>query len=78
MKVFKILLKEIKQPQNKWNYREKGVIQSGEIAFSFKNEELDLKKGDIVYFQDDYIKKFSLEGKEYISTNPANLICQKQ
>lgn len=77
MKAFKIILKEIKE-ESKWgDYQDKGVVQTGEVMFPFKAEDVELKKGDIVYFQDDYIKRFTLEGKEYISTNPTNLICLK-
>lgn len=76
MKAFKIILKEIKS-ENIWNYEEVGKVRLGEVAFPYKNEEIDLKKGDVVYFMDDYIKKFSIEGKEYISTNPTNLVIQK-
>lgn len=76
IKVFKILLKELKE-ENKWGYEEKGGVKVGEVVFPFKGEDFELKKGDIVYFQDDYPKKFILDGKEHISTNPQNLICQK-
>ena len=77
MKAFKIILRETKE-ENKWpGYIPKGGIKVGEVVFPFKNEEMDLKKGDIVYFQDDYLKELILDGKEYVSTNPANLICQK-
>lgn len=76
MKAFKILLKVDKE-DNKWGYEAKGEIQIGEVAFPYKNDEIELKKGDVVYFQDDYAKKLSIDGKEFISTNPTNLVALK-
>lgn len=76
MKAFKIILKEEKV-ENKWGVDLKGQVKVGEVMFDYKNEDVELKKGDVVYFQDDYERKFTLNGKEYISTNPTNLICLK-
>lgn len=81
MKAFKILLR-LKEEENKWGTRPLDEIQVGEVmaAFKFKNsadEIEELKKGDTVYFQDEYAKKLVIDGKELISTNPTNLICQK-
>ena len=80
-RAFKIVLKEIKE-ENKWGYDDKLQAQVGELVypFTFKGEDdklVELKKGDVVLFKDDYPKKFEIEGKEYISTNPNSLICQK-
>jgi co-chaperonin GroES (HSP10) len=76
MKAYKILLK-VNKEENKWDYEAKGAVQIGEVAFPYKNDDVDLKKGDIVYFQDDYSHKLNIDGKEFISTNPTNLICLK-
>lgn len=76
MKAYKILLKESKE-ENKWGVETKDQVRIGEVAYAFKAEDIDLKKGDIVYFQDDYAKKLTIDGKEFISTNPSALICQK-
>ena len=79
MKAFKILLKEIKQ-ENKWGYTEKGIVRKGVVVLPYKNEEIELKKGDIIYFQDDYVKEFNepdICKDDIISTNPTNLVCQK-
>ena len=76
MKAYKILL-TVNKEENKWAYEKKGEVELGEVAFPYKNDEIELKKGDKVYFQDDYPKKLTIDGKEFISTNPTNLICQK-
>ena len=74
MIAFKILLKEKKQ-EDKWGVAPK--VRIGTLAFDYKNEELDLKKGAIIYFAGDYIKEITIDGEDYISTNHTDLICQK-
>lgn len=72
MKAFKIILKEEK---DKWEQPLKPRL--GTLMFDYKNDELDLKKGAKLYFMGDYVKEFNLEGIDYISINPTDLICQK-
>lgn len=74
MKAFKILMKEEKQ-EDKWGVAPK--VRIGKLAFDYKNEELDLKKGATIYFAGDYAKEITIDGVDYISTNPTDLICQK-
>lgn len=76
MKAFKILLKEIKE-ENIWGTNDKEEARKGEVVFDYKNEEIELKKGAIVYYDHDYVKNISVEGKQYLSINPTNLVCQK-
>lgn len=76
MKVFKILIKEQKV-ENKWNYEDNSGVRTGKVAFDFKNDEMELKKGDTVWFQDDYARKVLLKEEEYISTDPNKIICQE-
>ncbi len=45
--------------------------------FDYKNEELDLKKGATIYFMGEYVKEINVEGEDYISINPTDLVCQK-
>ena len=74
MRAFKILLKE-ETKKDSWGEMPKTRI--GKLAFDYKNEELDLKKGAVLYFEGDFIKEVSIDGEEYISINPTNLLCQK-
>lgn len=74
MKSFKIIIKE-QTKKNEWGMMPKTRI--GKLTFDYKNEELDLKKGAILYFEGDYIKEVNIDGEDYISINPTNLICQK-
>lgn len=76
IKAYKILLKEIKE-ENPWGYEATGQVKVGQVMYDFKSEDVELKKNDIVYFQDDYVKKLTLDGEQLLSTNPTNLICQK-
>lgn len=76
MKAFKIILTD-KTEKNKWHYEEQNKVRVGEVMFPYKNDEIELKKGDVVYFLDDHPREFNLDGQDYISTNPTNLICQK-
>lgn len=78
MRAFKILLKEIKQ-ENEWDYEDKDEVKLGEVAFDFKGkldeEDLELKKGDQVYYQ--YGTKAKLEGETYVLISTNSLVWQK-
>ena len=78
MKIYKLLLKEIKK-ENPWGYQDKDEIKLGEVAFDFKGKtddtEYDLKKGDQVYYQ--YGTNGILNGEEYILVSLTSLVCQK-
>ncbi len=79
MRVYKLLLKDIKQ-ETKWEgYEDKEAVKLGEVAFDFKGKtddtEYDLKKGDKVYYQ--YGTPIKLEDQEYVLTSLTSLICQK-
>ncbi len=82
MKTYKILLK-LNKEDNKWEgATPKGIVQVGEVVSSFKfknsaDEIEELKKGDIVHFQDDYPHKVIINDKEFISTSPTNLIIKE-
>lgn len=75
MKVFKLLLKSNKQ-ENNWNYEDKDEVKSGVVAFPFKGEEHELKKGAEIYYQ--YGQNIKIKGEEYILVNESNIICQEQ
>lgn len=76
MKIFKLLLKEIKQLDD-WGMEEN--VKLGEVAFDFKGKtddtEFDLKKGDKLYYQ--HGTECKMDGEEYILVSLTNLICQK-
>jgi len=78
MKVFKLILKEIKE-ENKWGIEDKDAVKLGEVAFPFKGKtddtEFDLKKGDQVYYQ--YGTNTKLDGEEYVLVSLTSLVCQK-
>lgn len=79
MKIFKLLLKEIK-PESEWpGYEDKDAVKLGKVAFPFKGKtddtDFDLKKGDEVYYQ--YGTTVKLEGQDYILVSLTSLVCQK-
>ena len=78
MKIFKLLLKEVKQ-ENKWGYDPKEEVKLGLVAFPFKGKtddyEFDLKKGDSVYYQ--YGTHVKIDDEDYILVSLTSLICQK-
>ena len=78
MKLFKLLLKDVKQ-ENDWGYADKDAIKLGEVAFPFKGKtddtDFDLKKGDVVDYQHGTpVPKYG-EDAELVSLT--QLICQK-
>ena len=79
MKLFnsKILLLEIKPKQKEGAiiFEDKDEVKLGEVALNFKGEDIELKKGDKVYYQ--YGSKGVIEGTEYIIVREGDLICQK-
>lgn len=78
MKLFKLLLKEIKQ-ENDWGIEDKDAIKLGTVAFSFKGKtddtDFDLKKGDEIYYQHGTAVKF--KGEDYVLVSLTQLVCQK-
>lgn len=78
MKIFKLLLKEIKE-ENTWGVQDKDAIKLGSVVFPFKGNtddyEFDLKKGDEVYYQ--YGTNAKLDGEEYVLVSLTSLVCQK-
>jgi co-chaperonin GroES (HSP10) len=80
MKAFKLLLKE--PEKDDWGYEKKGEAKTAEVMFDFKfktdtDEIVEVKKGDIVMYHDDYPKKINIDGVEYISPSVNNLVCLK-
>ena len=78
MKCFKILLREIKQ-ENQWDYHDKDEVKKGEVVFDFKgkldDEWVELKKGDIIYYQ--YGNPAKIDGGEYVLISLNSLVCLK-
>lgn len=74
----KLLVIPIKE-ENSWGYEDKEEVKHGELAFDWKGEvaeeKIELKKGEILYYQYPYNVK--LEGVEYNLVSPSNLICLK-
>lgn len=77
MKIFKLILKEIKEET--WGVPDKDAVKRGTVVFNFKGKtddtEYDLKKGDEVYYQ--YGTPIKLEGEDYQLVSLTSLICQK-
>lgn len=78
MRIFKLLLKEIKT-ETEWDYEDKEAVKSGEVAYDFKgkvDEELiELKKGDIIYYQ--YGTKVKLDNEDLVLVSLSSIVCQK-
>lgn len=70
----KLLLSPIKT-ENKWGYEDKEEVKKGTIVFPFKNDEVELSKGDEVYYQ--YGTPAKIDGKEYVLVRDGDLICKK-
>jgi len=79
MKVFKLLLKEVKQESEWVGYEDKDAVKLGKVAFDFKGKtddtDYDLKKGDELYYQ--YGTPAKIEGEDYILVSLTSLVCQK-
>ena len=80
MQAFKIILK-VDKVINDYGYEDKSAIRTGTVAFpvEFKHNEtiMELNKGDVIYFQDEFARELFIDGEEYLSTNPANLVIKK-
>lgn len=78
MKLFKLILKEIKQ-ENEWGYKDKDEVKLGEVAFDFTGKvdevEVQFKKGDKVYYQ--YGTEAILDGENYVLVSLNSLVCLK-
>lgn len=79
MKIYKLLLKEIKQDEKWPGYEDKEAVKIGKVAFNFKGKtddtDFDLKKGDEVYYQ--YGTPAKIDGEDYVLVSLTSLICQK-
>ena len=79
MKLFnsKILLIEIKPKRKEGEiiFEDKDEVKLGKVALNFKGENVELKKGDEVYYQ--YGTPAKIEGVEYVVISENSLICQK-
>jgi len=78
MRAFKILVKELKQ-DNAWGYQDKDEVKHGEIAFDYKgkldDEIVELKKGDVIYYQ--YGTNAKIDGEEYVLISLNSIVWQK-
>ena len=79
MKLFnsKILLIEIKPKRKEGEiiFEDKDEVKLGKVAFSFEGENVELKKGDEIYYQ--YGNPAKIEGVEYVLVSENSLVCQK-
>ncbi len=79
MKVFKLLLKEVKPKEGIGGYVDKDAVKIGHLVFPFKgkieDEEVSFKKGDEIAFQ--HGNKVTLDGEELQLVSINNIVWQK-
>lgn len=71
----KLLITEIKQETVWEGYEDKEAAKVGKVAFDFKGEDLEIKKGTEVYYQ--YGNKTKIDGTEFIIVSERDVLCQK-
>lgn len=66
---------EIKQETQWEGYEDKEAAKLGKVAFDFKGEDLEVKKGDEIYYQ--YGNKTKIEDKDYSIVSERDVLCLK-
>lgn len=71
----KLLVKEIKQETEWVGYEDKEAAKLGTVSFDFKGEDIEVKKGDKIYYQ--YGNTVKIDGGEYQLISERDILCLK-